>query len=112
MLLSGCITRTQTKLVTQYHTEFMKPPAAFLLPCAQPFYRPPLTYGEAVIRDPLWLSAFSQCAFKVDALRVCYLSSDTPEAFEACLTRFGAANSIQSGESSRVNRLAAPPFVK
>lgn len=110
MLMSGCTTRTQNHVVTQYQTDYLKPPAAYLLPCSLPFSQPPQTYGAAVMRDPVWVAAFSQCAFQVEALRQCYQQADTPKSFDACLDRFGAANTIQAGESSRVNRSAAPTF--
>ncbi|MFM2477381.1 hypothetical protein [Celerinatantimonas sp. MCCC 1A17872] len=109
-LLIGCTTRTRTELVTQYKTNYLKPPAALLVPCEQPYFAPPKTYGDAVLRDPVWLAAFAQCQFQIEVLRECYLQADTPEQFGVCLKRFGAANPIQSGESSRVNRLAALPI--
>ena len=61
MLVSGCTTPSP-QVVTQYKIEYIKPPAAYLISCKQPFHKPPMTWGEAAKRDPVWLHHFSLCA--------------------------------------------------
>ncbi|WP_457770481.1 Rz1-like lysis system protein LysC [Photobacterium leiognathi] len=71
ILSIGCTTK-KTQVVTEYKTEYIKPPAAYLITCKQPFYRPPITWGDAAKRDPVWLRHFSLCAAQIENLRRCY----------------------------------------
>ncbi|MCY9802683.1 hypothetical protein OTK51_04475 [Vibrio scophthalmi] len=66
ILLSGC---TTTEVVTEYKERVISPPAAYLTICAQPFYAPPKTYGDAVLRDAAWFAAWKSCAEKIEQLR-------------------------------------------
>ncbi|MGR5061983.1 Rz1-like lysis system protein LysC [Photobacterium sp. DNB22_13_2] len=75
VLTVGCTT-TQPPVVTQYKVTLIKPPAAYLLSCTQPYRSPPSTWGEAVRRDPVWLMYFSLCASRIENLRRCY---DNPQ---------------------------------
>ncbi|BDR34296.1 hypothetical protein PDY_13440 [Photobacterium damselae subsp. damselae] len=70
-LLIGCTT-TPPQVITQYKTEYIKPPAAYLVSCRQPFHNPPQTWGEAAKRDPVWLHYFSLCSEQIENLRRCY----------------------------------------
>ncbi|MEI6896260.1 MAG: hypothetical protein V5786_02005 [Psychromonas sp.] len=40
--------------------------------CLFPFDERPKTYGEAVERDHVWHHSFSQCAKKIEGIRVFY----------------------------------------
>jgi transposase len=66
MLINGC---TTTKIVTEYKERLVIPPSAFLVSCVPPFTKPPLTYGEAVLRDPAWLKSWRLCASQIEHLR-------------------------------------------
>ncbi|WP_446728784.1 Rz1-like lysis system protein LysC [Photobacterium sp. SP02] len=70
-LTAGCTT-TKTQVVTQYKTQLIKPPAAYLLSCTQPYHSPPQTWGDAARRDPVWLMYFDLCASRIENLRRCY----------------------------------------
>jgi hypothetical protein len=69
VLLSGC---TTTDIVTEYREVVVKPPASDFTLCLQPFTLPPVTYGEAVERDPLWFASWKECANKIQRLRAFY----------------------------------------
>ncbi|WP_417883057.1 hypothetical protein [Vibrio rumoiensis] len=70
-LLVGC---QAIKPVTEYqYREIVKVPnSAYLTECEPPFNAPPKTYGEAAIRDEVWLNAFRLCACKIEKNREFY----------------------------------------
>ncbi len=71
ILLTGC---QAIKPVTEYqYREIVKVPnSAYLTECESPFNAPPKTYGEAAVRDEVWLNAFRLCACKVEKNREHY----------------------------------------
>lgn len=69
ILTSGC---TTTKVVTEYKDRLVIPPSAFLVSCERPFNEPPKTYGEAVLRDPVWFNSWKNCASQIEHLREYY----------------------------------------
>lgn len=78
MLMSGC---TTTEYVTEYRDRKVIPPNVLLVKCHQPFNEPPKTYGEAVERDPIWLSSWQTCAEQILELREFYgYSNSVPES--------------------------------
>lgn len=69
ILLSGC----QGTITDYQYREITKVPnAAYLVECELPFKAPPKTYGEAVVRDEVWLNAFRLCACKIEKNREFY----------------------------------------
>ena len=68
-LISGCTTK---QVVTEYQDRLIIPPSAYLVQCQIPFTSPPKTYGEAVLRDPVWLEAWRLCANQIQHLRIFY----------------------------------------
>ncbi|WP_459208569.1 Rz1-like lysis system protein LysC [Grimontia hollisae] len=71
VLTVGCTTTTPV-VVTRHQAVVVKPPAAYLLSCTQPYDSPPATWGEAVRRDPVWLMYFQLCASRIESLRRCF----------------------------------------
>ncbi len=71
ILLTGCQS-TKTVTLHDYQTIVKPPPAAYLTECSLPFSASPKTYGEAVIRDEAWLTAFKLCACKIEQNRTYY----------------------------------------
>lgn len=71
ILLIGC---QDTKYVTQYEYKEItnQPPADYLTECEQPFDSEPLSYGESVVRDEVWLTYFRLCACKIESNRQFY----------------------------------------
>ncbi|ODS09767.1 Rz1-like lysis system protein LysC [Vibrio scophthalmi] len=71
ILILGC---QDTQIITQYeYKEVLSlPPASALVGCELPFKEKPRTYGEAALRDEVWLSAFLACACKIEKNREHY----------------------------------------
>ncbi|WP_431769433.1 Rz1-like lysis system protein LysC [Vibrio sinus] len=69
LLLTGCVSTTKPKVITQVKTQYIFPPMADLLPCKVPFSEPPYTRNEALVRDLIWLTYFNMCARQVDRTR-------------------------------------------
>lgn len=72
-----------TRTIIEYKDVIQIPPAAFLAECKLPFHQGPTTYGEAVIRDQIWLNAFRQCACKLEKNRNFYSYSNKENHCEA-----------------------------
>ncbi len=69
LLISGC---TTTKTIIDYKEVIKKPADILMTQCLFPFDERPKTYGEAVERDHVWHHSFSQCAKKIEGIRVFY----------------------------------------
>lgn len=72
MLLTGCGSTTELKVVTQTRDVIVLPPAAYLTPCDIPFDTPVFTRDEAVERDLIWMGALDKCGQKPDKIKSWY----------------------------------------
>ncbi len=59
-------------MLTEYRDVVKLPPSTTLLECEPPFTNQPVTYGDAVLRDEVWLSAFRACACQIEQQRTFY----------------------------------------